>query len=318
MIGVVIPYFQRTPGLLTRALLSVANQHLDGLRIYVADDGSPRPAEAEVAHLPSSFAHQVVVLRQANLGPAAARNRALDGLDDDIHAVAFLDSDDDWRSDHLAHAATALAAGAEFYFADHQREGEAETRFGQCDYRPDGAPLSIGEGLYWCDARAVFRAVVERSPVGTSTVVVARATIGATRFPPHLRSAGEDSLFWLELLSQGPAVACGVSNEAAYGRGVSIFSHRSWGDARSLRTTLDEMRSQQLLRGNFPLSPDLRARSVAQSRRLDLSFCANLLACGRRLRWDALGLAWGYVSHRPWALLRIPEAMSQALQRARR
>ena len=46
MIGVVIPYFQRMPGLLNRALRSVAAQEgQHPLQVYVVDDTSPVPAE---------------------------------------------------------------------------------------------------------------------------------------------------------------------------------------------------------------------------------------------------------------------------------
>ena len=47
MIGIVIPYYQKLPGLLNRALRSVAAQEgQHQLRVYVVDDGSPIPAEA--------------------------------------------------------------------------------------------------------------------------------------------------------------------------------------------------------------------------------------------------------------------------------
>lgn len=318
MIGVVIPYFQRAGGLLTRALLSVAEQGREDLRIYVVDDGSPSPAATEVADLPGGYPHPVAILQQENGGPGAARNCALDALDEDVDTIAFLDSDDVWRRGRLGNAALALAAGADFYFADHQREGEPTTRFVQCGYAPDGAAISLDHGVFWCNPATVFRVIVERSPVGTSTVVVRRDVIGDARFTPVLRSAGEDSLFWLEILSQRPRVACGVTGEVAYGKGVNIFSHGGWGDAQSLRTTLDEMRSQQLLRNRFPLAPELEAQSLAQTRRLDLSFCANILACGRRLQWDAAPVAMGYIAHRPHSLLRIPEALLQAVKRDRR
>jgi succinoglycan biosynthesis protein ExoW len=314
MIGVVIPYFQRTPGLLARAMTSVANQCRRDLRIYVVDDGSPRPANIELASLPAGFPHSITVLNQENGGPGMARNRALDALDDDVETVAFLDSDDAWRSGRLARACLALAAGADFYFADHQREGEADTRFTQCRYEPDGAVLAQEQGIFWCSPGTVSRSIVKRSPVGTSTVVVRRAALGGSRFNDVLRSAGEDTLLWLELLGKRPRVACGLVSEVAYGKGLNVFGHGAWGDARSLRTTLDEMRSQHFLRTRFSLPPDLQAESLAQTRRLDLSFCANVLACARRLRLDAVPVALDYVGRRPLSLLRIPEALAQALR----
>jgi succinoglycan biosynthesis protein ExoW len=314
MIAVVIPYYQRASGLLARALMSVDVQRLQDLRIYVVDDASPSPAEADLALLPSGFQHEVRVLKQANAGPGPARNLALDALDDDIDVVAFLDSDDAWGVDHLAKAEIGFSAGADFYFSDHQREGETETRFAQCGFQPDGPPISVADGVHWCNPSQVFRAIVERSPVGTSTVVIRRGAIGANRFTDQLRSAGEDSIFWLEILSSLPATACGVLNEVTYGRGVNIFSHGGWGDAKSLRTTLDEMRSQHILRTRFSLPPDLHAQSQAQSRRLDLSFCGNLLACTRRLRWDAIPAVIDYLGQRPAALLRFPEAVARAFK----
>lgn len=314
MIGVVIPYFQRTPGLLARALRSVAAQSgAAACPVYVVDDGSPAPPEPEIAELPEDFRARVTVLRQANAGPGAARNRALDALDPAIEAVAFLDSDDAWTEGHLRRASAALAAGAGFYFADHKREDATLPRFAECGFTPDPQPIGRDRDLRWCDPVAVFRAVVRRSPVGTSTVVIRRDKIGARRFRTAYRAAGEDSIFWLEVLRGDPRTACALACDAEYGLGVSIFNHRSWGDARALATTLDEMRAQHHFRRLFQLDPDLEEASYAQCARLDVSFCANLIACGRRGHWDAATPALRYLALRPWALAQIPRALAHAL-----
>ncbi len=317
MIGVVIPYFQRAPGLLRRALDSVfAQEGSVPWRVYVVDDGSPAPARDELAGLPAAPPGLVTVLSQANAGPAAARNRALDEAGPDIDAFAFLDSDDAWRPAHLRNAATALADGADVYFADHKREDDAESRFTQCDYRPAAASAGrAAGGAYWCDREALFRAVVLASPIGTSTVVAKRAAIGPSRFPARLRAAGEDSLFWLDLLEGDVRAACGLDLEADYGRGVSIFNHRSWGDERSLRTTLDQMRAHRLmgdrLAAREPALADECRRRLAD---LDVSYCANLLACLRRLRAGCIAPALAYAGERPGALARLPEVARRALR----
>ncbi len=317
MIGIVIPYYQKLPGLLNRALRSIAAQEgQHQLRVYVVDDESPVPAETELAGLEEAFTQRIVILRQRNSGPGAARNLALDRMTDDIAVIAFLDSDDIWDKDHLDNASAALAAGADFYFSDYKDEEDEQTRFGQCGYRPQG-PAIAGPNLFWCDAHAVFRAIVQRSPIGTPTVVLRRSKVGGTRFVPWLRSAGEDSIFWLTLVSGDLRAACSVKSEVTCGRGVSIFNHRSWGDRRALATTLDEMRLQIYLRSHFPLEGDLVAQSRAQCRRLDLAFCANLIACGRRLQWSAAGPAWAYIRRRPWVLLRLPRAFLGAVRRRR-
>ncbi len=316
MIGIVIPYFQRTPGLLNRALRSIAaqeGQHL--FHVYVVDDSSPVPAEGELSGLDEGFARNITILRQPNGGPGVARNLALDKLADDVAIVAFLDSDDAWTGNHLNNASAAFSAGADFYFTDYQREEDPQTRFAQCGYQPNGARVAGGDGtIFWCDALALFRAIVLRSPIGTPTVAIRRSKIGRTRFPTWLRSAGEDSIFWLELLRGEIRPACGTTSEVAVGRGVSVFNHRSWGNVAALRTNLDEMRAQRHLRKHFKLDRELTARSEAHCRGLDVDFCTNLIGCIRRGRWPATGLVFAYLRYRPWALLQLPAAATRFIR----
>src|SRR5690606_19333191 len=119
----------RTPGLLNRALRSIATQKgAHSFHVYVVDDSSPVPADGELAGLGEDFTRNIAILRQPNGGPGAARNLALDKMADDTAFVAFLDSDDAWTSNHLNNAAAAFAAGADFYFADYQREEDAQSR----------------------------------------------------------------------------------------------------------------------------------------------------------------------------------------------
>lgn len=315
MIGVVIPYYQRKPGLLNRTLRSIQAQvGRQALRVYVVDDSSPLPAEAELDGLDENFTRDIVILRQPNGGPGVARNHALDAMAGDIEIVAFLDSDDAWDKHHLANLSAAFLAGADFYFADHQREEDAQPRFAQCAYRPEGAAIAGATGpVFWCDTPNLFRAVVLRSPIGTSTVAIRRDKIGKTRFPTWLRSAGEDSIFWLEILNSGVKAACGTGLEAAYGSGISIFNHRSSGTPAALRTTLDEMQLQIHMRRHFPLDREMIAQSLAQCGRLDRAFCANLIGCVRRMQWPPTDLIFTYFRNRPGALLQLPPVAARAV-----
>ena len=315
MIGIVVPFFQRTPGLLNRALLSVAAQEgAPPFHIYVVDDSSPVSAESELAGLGEDLTHNVTILRQPNGGPGAARNLALDRVSADTTFIAFLDSDDAWTSNHLHNVATAFAAGADFYFAEHQREEDAQSRFVQCAFRPDGGPVAGGDDtIFYSDARTLSRAIMMRSPIGTSTVAIRRDKIGQTRFATWLRSAGEDSIFWLEILRTNIKIACGVTLEGALGRGVSVFNHRGWGDVATLRTVLDEMHTHIYLRENFALDRTLAAQNRTQCRALDETFCLNLLGCIRRGNWPPPGLVVAYFRQRPLAPLRLPATTAHAI-----
>jgi succinoglycan biosynthesis protein ExoW len=315
VIGVVIPYFQRKPGLLNRALCSVAAQAGGNpLRVYIVDDTSPIPAETELAGLNEDFKQNIVILHQPNSGPGIARNLALDTMPDDISCVAFLDSDDAWGKEHLNNVAAAIAVGADFYFADHQREEDAQCRFARCKYQPDGAVIAgTHDAVFWCDVRALCRAILVRSPVGTSTVAIRRSKIGATRFPTWLRAAGEDTIFWLDLLNGDLNTACGVTMEVAYGRGVSIFNHRSWGNVAALRTNLDEMQSQIHMLRHFVHDSALIAQRKARCRDLDLDFCGNLMGCIRRGQWPA-ALVFAYLRHRPGAWMHLPASAMRSMR----
>ena len=117
--SVVIPYYQEEPGILRGAVMSaIAQEGISDLEIIVVDDGSPAPALDDLKHLnlPSHIALKLI--EQPNRGPGAARNRALDSLRPDTRYVAFLDSDDQWTTDHLRNAHYIMNQGYDLYFAD--------------------------------------------------------------------------------------------------------------------------------------------------------------------------------------------------------
>ena len=75
MITVVIPYFQREPGILARALASIAAQQACPLPVHVivVDDASPVPTAQELASV-GRVPYTVQVVQQPNGGPGSARN----------------------------------------------------------------------------------------------------------------------------------------------------------------------------------------------------------------------------------------------------
>jgi glycosyltransferase involved in cell wall biosynthesis len=114
-VSVVIPCFNAA-AFIGDALRSVLDQQVAGIEVIVVDDGS---ADDSVA-IAESFS-AVRVLRQANRGPAAARNLGV------AHAraslVAFLDADDVWLPGKLESQLALLesepkvaVAYGDFYF----------------------------------------------------------------------------------------------------------------------------------------------------------------------------------------------------------
>ena len=127
---VIIPFFQRESGILTRSLQSIMRQSIpDGwwVDVIVVDDGSPVAASGEVHGLQFMERVRVKVIRKENGGVGMARNRGLDEVDATTSLIAFLDSDDLWPTDHIARAIRAMDEGFDFYFTDNRREGHHES-----------------------------------------------------------------------------------------------------------------------------------------------------------------------------------------------
>ena len=102
-LSVVIPVHNGSP-FLADAVASILAQECGSPEIIVVDDGSVDAIEEAVADLPVA----VRLLRQANAGPAAARNRGIRDASGEV--IGFLDVDDLWPRGKLRAALAAFAA----------------------------------------------------------------------------------------------------------------------------------------------------------------------------------------------------------------
>lgn len=279
--AVVIPYFQREGGLLVRAIRSALEQHACLPHVFVVDDGSPAPAASELSRLTPEERRRITLIKQPNAGPSAARNRALDEIPESTKFVAFLDSDDTWDPHHLERATRAFGIGANIYFADHIREGAGQSRFTECGVSAaSGSQIEPSHRLYRFEAN-LFSAILRKSPIGTSTLVYQRKLGRDLRFREDL-SAGEDTLFWLSLVSRSSFQAFSTNCDAKYGRGVNIFAGATWGTPQALRYLADSAKMHRLAARLFPLVPELRRWNDGWLRELRQSYALNLLHLARQ------------------------------------
>jgi len=269
-IGIVVPYFQRDPGPLTRALASVAAQTVHTkIHLVIVDDGSPCPAASalSVSELPPQVTVQVVA--QTNAGASAARNRALASLPAAVDLVAFLDSDDEWVHDHLARAMVAMDNGIDLYFADHRRADWSESKFtklalAQLGHRPASyaADLLIWQG-------ELLSAVMRDHAIQTSTVVCRRALTTGCAFPTDL-VLGEDEVYWMQLARRARAVGFSLREGVRLGCGVNISQGGAWGDARSVQLLLQNLHYWESVVRKLPdeaVLPALRSERLRALRR---------------------------------------------------
>lgn len=274
---VVIPYFQREPGILRNALQSVLAQRYTDWHVIVSDDESPVPAESELRALEGFPDSKLTVVTGPNGGPAVARNRALDALPPQARHVAFLDSDDTWSDDHLHNAMNALGQGYDFYFADLLQLGGETTAFERAGrITPSKHPELEGDGLR-AYAGDLFNQTLTGNVIGTSTVVYRFDKYSDTRFQNSFTFAGEDYLFWMQLQKKGATAAFSEHCEAFYGKGVNVFAGSGWGTANSLARIVDEIRFNKSLSDFFELSNeqktlvDLRLSGLRRSFAMDIA-----------------------------------------------
>lgn len=265
-IGVVIPFYQRESGILTRALTSIRNQHLPfdvQLEVIVVDDQSPVPAAVEMASFRNSGKIRWNFISQKNAGPGSARNSGIDWLaEKDVQYIAFLDSDDEWRFDHLLNATSALESGGDFYFSDHCRTEQYCSYFKKDEnvsatferIKDAGAEI-VNDGARMFAPGEMNHAIIENYLAQTSTVVLRRKILDQVRFDPDLRHSGEDYMLWVQLALKGARICISDEIEVVCGTGINMYHGSSEWDSENILALLS---SQIIFYGKLirlPLGP---------------------------------------------------------------
>lgn len=302
MICVVIPFYQRTPGLLRKALDSVMRQQpRRRLQVIVVDDVSLVSAEAELKEWP--FADTVtVVARPNNGGPSAARNTGLDAASQFCpDLVAFLDSDDVWEDGHLERAEFCLDQGHDVYVSNwmplESSSQDAYTLWRKLD---PGDHVEIGEQIYSFRGDIVLQEIWR--PISKpSTMVYDFRKFPEARFDESLRMS-EDKLFFLTLVTQG--AKCGFSSKPTVrsGRGVNIYGSAYFGSSQSLMVCIHQARCHRTLQR---LPEGRRHSGELQKKRAHIAadFVASYLANLRHTRRTNLGYVATMAREEPWPLL---------------
>lgn len=96
MVSVIIPLYNKEKQI-AHTLQSVLNQTFQDFEVVIVDDGSTDGSVAEVEKFCDS---RIRLIHQENAGVSAARNRGIEEAKSDL--IAFLDADDEWKSEYLA------------------------------------------------------------------------------------------------------------------------------------------------------------------------------------------------------------------------
>ena len=193
-LAVIIPAYNRRE-LLLETLESVRVQTVAPWRVVIVDDGSsdgtPEAAEAWLSD--HSMACEVKIIRQANAGVSAARNRGARECGE-ADLLAFLDSDDLWPADFVEQALSAFSRTPEMVAATNDRL--------DVEYRPDGRTEKL---FRWPVSSGSATLAISNKNLAYPSCSVFRASAfhRAGGFPVGL-NYGEDYILSLIICSFGP------------------------------------------------------------------------------------------------------------------
>ncbi|MCS6866300.1 MAG: glycosyltransferase family A protein [Gemmataceae bacterium] len=182
---------------LPAAIDSLLHQTLRPHEIIVVDDGSTDETPAVLAR----YAERIIMIRQANAGETAARNRALEAATGDF--VAVLDADDISAPTRLEKQAAALTdqPDAIACVTGFWRFSDTTAHLAGIDGDDRATTAEVPD--FWTDAALVC----------AGSVMFHRHKAEGLRYPPGIRSGG-DMLFLGMLRSRGRVV---VLKEHLYG-----------------------------------------------------------------------------------------------------
>lgn len=257
-VAVVIPFFQRVPGLLATAVKSVAAQQVPAhvyIDIIIVDDGSPISAASEsLGDLPVNCSLRIIL--RPNGGVAAARNTGLDATARDTNYVAFLDSDDSWAPGHINNAVNNLQHNADFYFDNNLCDIDVDN-FSYNVYMRQMHPAIDSDApvVRSIGSDEAFNAMLTDFIPHTSQVVYNFERHHSLRFDSDQKWSSEDYLFFLKLASASRAIVYSTAIMGYRGRGVSIYRETlAWDSPNGLNRILDQMVARKKMLTTFNLS----------------------------------------------------------------
>ncbi|MBK1672747.1 glycosyl transferase [Ectothiorhodospira shaposhnikovii] len=323
-IAIVIPFFQKKKGLLRQCVESILSQAGDlDFHIIIVDDGSPIPADGELAGLIDHVEGRINLIRQPNAGPGAARNTGLDHVPEGTPFVTFLDSDDQWTGPFLADAIHILRQGYDLFVGNSARAGKTGTRF-QWDADPYLNLASEEHDLLDADRQLYrfrgdfFDVLVRRSSlISTTTFAYRFEAFPHVRFDPTIYN-GQDRLFKLMLGRNLQNIAFSPKVYAFEGEGLNIFDNSQWGSEGSVRLSASYIRLARTILNNIRLDTEQHAFVEGQLADARHALVANVLHLVRR----RLPVDWNRViavfREDPMSALLLPTQLWRILLKQRR
>lgn len=168
---------------IAESIKSVQNQSYRNWELIVADDNSTDGTVDTVRSMAADDNRIHLLETDINLGPAAARNRAINSAQGDY--IAFLDSDDIWFPDKLSRQISFMEqTGYDFTYTAYEKINERSEKMGIVVSAPKS--VNYSSMLYRGD------------PIGNLTVVYDATKLGKF-YVPDIKKRNDFAL-WLKMM----------------------------------------------------------------------------------------------------------------------
>jgi len=257
----IIPFYQKQPGILRRALDSVFAQSHSDFDIVVVDDESPSPVEADLDGLSLEQRARIIVIKQENAGPGGARNTGLDHVPADSLYAAFLDSDDTWTPHHLKNAVGGLSLfDADCYWASIAGGEAFYYHFGVADLAAITSLVQLSEDPPLVEIPDLAGVMLKNwSFMHLSCMVIGQSLFRNLRFEASLRLAAEDVVFFYDCVRAARRTVLGEAVGATRGEGINIFHGMDADSPLFLRQQFNTWVALDRLENRFSHAPEDRA-----------------------------------------------------------
>ena len=229
LISVIIPTFNRVD-VLYRSIHSVLHQTYRDIEIIVVDDGS---TDATPDLVLSIVDDRTMYVRQKHLGVSAARNRGISASSGKL--IAFLDSDDEWRSDKLEKQLELYGGNNDFICHTDELWLKDDQAVNQ-------------KNIHKKQGGCFFERALERCLISPSSVLISRSLLDKVGYFDENLLAAEDYDLWLRITAFYPVTFVDQPLVIKYGGRL---------DQLSVTTqAIDRYRIEAIL--NILRNPDLR------------------------------------------------------------
>ena len=232
LVSIIMPAYN-CADYIAESIKSVQNQSYRNWELIVADDNSTDGTVDTVRSVAADDNRIHLLETDINLGPAAARNRAINAAQGDY--IAFLDSDDIWFPDKLSRQISFMEqTGYDFTYTAYEKINERSEKMGIVVSAPKS--VNYSSMLYRGD------------PIGNLTVVYDATKLGKF-YVPDIKKRNDFAL-WLKMMHD-----C----KRAYGLNEVLASYRV--RAGSISST----RKSELLKYYWELYRDIERLSNIKS-----------------------------------------------------